>query len=227
MGLDFQLKVGSATEEVTVSASATMLRTDDVALGSSMQNTTYNALPLAMGGVPRDPTQFVALAPGVAAVVTQAAGPSYTSFNGGQQETAELYLEGVAMACPNQREIQRDLSLGVSVEAVEQFQVETTGQKAMYQGQGMPNYVFKSGTNLFHGGAYEYFRNTIFDTRGFFSPTRPWTTKTNSGPTSAAESLRTNSSFFQTIAATTTRRPLLRPSLPSPRLLNGAEISAH
>ena len=151
VGLDFQLKVGSATEEVTVSASATMLRTDDVALGSSMQNTTYNALPLAMGGVPRDPTQFIALAPGVAAVVTQAAGPSYTSFNGGQQETAELYLEGLAMTYPNQQGDTRDLSLGVSVEAIEQFQVETTGQKAMYQGQGMHNYVLKSGTNQFHG----------------------------------------------------------------------------
>ncbi len=173
VGLDIQLKVGSATEEVTVSASATMLRTDDVALGSSMQNTTYNALPLAMGGVPRDPTQFVALAPGVAAVVTQAAGPSYTSFNGGQQETAELYLEGLAMTYPNQQGDTRDLSLGVSVEAIEQFQVETTGQKAMYQGQGMHNYVLKSGTNQFHGAAYEYFRNTALDTRGFFSPIVP------------------------------------------------------
>ncbi|HEY3454494.1 MAG TPA: TonB-dependent receptor [Bryobacteraceae bacterium] len=173
VGLDFQLKVGSASEEVTVSASATMLRTDDVALGSSMQNTTYNALPLAMAGVPRDPTQFIALAPGVAAVVTQAAGPSYTSFNGGQQETAELYLEGVPMTYPNQQGDTRNLALGVSVEAIEQFQVETTGQKAMYQGQGMHNYVLKSGTNQFHGAVYEYFRNTSLDARGFFSPIVP------------------------------------------------------
>ena len=173
LGLDFQLKVGSASEEVTVSASATMLRTDDVALGSSMQNTTYNALPLAMAGVPRDPTQFIALAPGVAAVVTQAAGPSYTSFNGGQQETGELYLEGLAMTYPNQQGDTRNLSLGVSVEAIEQFQVETTGQKAMYQGQGMHNYVLKSGTNQLHGAVYEYFRNTNLDARGFFSPIVP------------------------------------------------------
>ena len=167
--LNLQLKIGSANEQVTVEAAAPMLATEDVALGASMQNNTYNSLPLAMGGVPRDPTQFIALAPGVAAVVTQAAGPSYTSFNGAQNEAAELYLEGVPMTFPNQQGDTRDLALGVSVEAVEQFQVETTGQKAQYQGQGMHNYILKSGTNQFHGSVYEYFRNTALDTRGFFS----------------------------------------------------------
>ena len=52
-----------------------------------MRNEEYAALPLQISqGVPRDPTSFVSLAPGVAAVVLQSAGPSYTSFNGGQQE---------------------------------------------------------------------------------------------------------------------------------------------
>jgi hypothetical protein len=169
VGLNLQLRVGSASEQVTVESAAPMLHTEDVALGGSMQNQIYDALPLAMGGVPRDPTQFIALVPGVAAVVTQAAGPSYTSFNGAQNESAELYLEGVPMTFPNQQGDTRDLALGVSVEAVEQFQVETTGQKAQYQGQGMHNYILKSGTNQFHGAAYEYFRNTNLDARGFFS----------------------------------------------------------
>jgi hypothetical protein len=169
VGLNLQLKIGSANEQITVASSTPMLHTEDVALGGSMQNRIYDALPLAMGGVPRDPTQFIALVPGVAAVVTQAAGPSYTSFNGAQNESAELYLEGVAMTFPNQQGDTRDLALGVSVEAVEQFQVETTGQKAQYQGQGMHNYILKSGTNQLHGAVYEYFRNTDLDTRGFFS----------------------------------------------------------
>src|SRR3712207_4580481 len=96
IGLDVTLKVGSSAEQVTVEAAAPMLRTEDVSLGQTMQNEVYNTLPLAMSsGVPRDPTQFIALAPGVAAVVTQSAGPSYTSFNGAQQETNGLYLEGV------------------------------------------------------------------------------------------------------------------------------------
>jgi hypothetical protein len=174
IGLDLELKVGSASEHVTVEAVAPILRSEDATLGGSMQNNIYDTLPLAMGsGVPRDPTLFIALVPGVAAVVTQASGPSYTSFNGAQQETNELYLEGIAMTFPNQQGDTRDLSLGVSVEAVEQFQVETNGQKAAFQGQGFHNYVLKSGSNRFHGAAYEYFRNTSLDARGFFSPFVP------------------------------------------------------
>ena len=174
VALDLELKVGSASEQVTVEGTAPSLRSQDATLGVSMGNRIYNALPLSMGtGVPRDPTLFIAGVPGVAAVVTQASGPSYTSFNGAQQETNELYLEGVAMTFPNQQGDTRDLSLGVSVEAVEQFQVEVNGQKAMYQGQGMHNYVLKSGGNNFHGAVYEYFRNTKLDARGFFSPIVP------------------------------------------------------
>jgi hypothetical protein len=170
IGIDVAMKVGSAAEQVTVEAVAPALRTEDVTLGQTMQNKVYNTLPLAMSsGVPRDPTQFIALAPGVAAVVTQAAGPSYTSFNGAQQETNGLYLEGVAMTFPNQQGDTRPLALGVSVEAVEQFQVEVNGQKAQWQGQGFHNYQLKSGTNQFHGAAYEYFRNTALDARGFFA----------------------------------------------------------
>jgi hypothetical protein len=170
IGLDFTLKVGNASEQVTVEATAPALRTEDATLGHTMQNKVYNTLPLAMSsGVPRDPTQFIALAPGVAAVVTQAAGPSYTSFNGAQQETNGLYLEGVAMTFPNQQGDTRPLALGVSVEAVEQFQVEVNGQKAQWQGQGFHNYQLKSGTNQFHGAVYEYFRNTALDARGFFA----------------------------------------------------------
>ncbi|MGA2156767.1 MAG: TonB-dependent receptor, partial [Bryobacteraceae bacterium] len=67
----------------------------------------------------------------------------------------------------------RNLAFGISVEAVEQFQVETAGAKSMYDGQGMSNYVLKSGTNQLHGGVYEYFRNTDLDARGFFPATRP------------------------------------------------------
>ncbi len=174
VGLNVELKVGSSTQEVTVEASPTPLRTDDATLGGSMQNKVYEALPLAMGsGVPRDPSQFVGLIPGVTALVTQASGPSYATFNGGRQESNGLYLEGLSLAFPNQQGDTRNIALGISVDAVDQFQAESNGEKAMYQGQGMHNYVLKSGTNRFHGTAFEYFRNTAFDARGFFAASVP------------------------------------------------------
>jgi hypothetical protein len=173
VGLNLQLQLGSATQQVTVEESATMLHTDDATLGGSMQNVVYQALPLAMSGVPRDPTQFIGLIPGVGAVITQAAGPSFATFNGAKEEMNEIYVEGLPLTFPAQQGDTRNLALGVSVEAVDQFQGETNSIKAMYQGQGMENYVLKSGTNQFHGGLFEYFRNTALDARGFFSPYTP------------------------------------------------------
>jgi hypothetical protein len=59
------------------------------------------------------------------------------------------------------------------VEAVDQFQLESAGAAVQYGGMGATNFVLKSGTNKLHGSAYEFFRNTDLDARGFFAATRP------------------------------------------------------
>jgi Carboxypeptidase regulatory-like domain/TonB dependent receptor len=173
LGLNLQLQIGAANETVTVSSAPSVLKTDDVALGSSMQNNVYDALPLAMNGSARDPSAFAGLSIGVNNYSTQPAGPSTGSFNGGQTYQNEVYIEGLPLTSAGTESDTRNLAFGVSVEAVDQFQVETSGAKAMYEGQGVENYVFKSGTNQFHGGVFEYFRNTDFDARGFFALTTP------------------------------------------------------
>ena len=171
--LNIQLKIGSSAEQITVESQGALLHTDDAVLGGSVRSDVYKALPLAMNGVPRDPTQFIALIPGVSGLSTQVAGPSTASFNGAPVGQNEIYVEGVPFTFPSQQADSRNLALGVSVEAVDQFQVQTNGMKAQYQGMGMENYVLKSGTNEFHGGVFEYFRNTVFDARGFFPATTP------------------------------------------------------
>jgi hypothetical protein len=173
VGLNLKLQIGSASQSITVEAAPTQLKTDDATLGATMQNETYDALPLAMNGVARDPTQFVSLVPGVNSYTTQVAGPSFGSFNGGQTYQNEVYVEGLPMTNAGTQGDTRNLALGISVEAVDQFQVETNGAKAMYEGQGVENYVLKSGTDHLHGGAYEYFRNTDLDARGFFPAFTP------------------------------------------------------
>ena len=84
VGLYMKLPLGASTQSVTVEAVASLLHTEDATLGGSMGNEVYSALPLAMNGVPRDPTQFVNLVPGVNSGVTQVAGTNFASFNGGQ-----------------------------------------------------------------------------------------------------------------------------------------------
>ncbi len=192
-----KLQVGAATQSITVEAAPSVLKTDDVALGSSMQNNVYDALPLAMNaaGSPRDPSAFAGLAVGVDNYSTQAAGPSTGSFNGGQTYQNEVYIEGLPLTSAGTEADTRNLAFGISVEAVDQFQVETAGAKAMYEGQGVENYVLKSGGNQFHGGVYEYFRNTDFDARGFFAAVLPVDHQNEFGATISGP-IRKNKLFF-------------------------------
>jgi hypothetical protein len=169
--LNPKLGIGTTSESITVSTEPTILLADDVKLGSSMENNVYDALPLAMNQSARDPSAFMGLASGVNSFSTQAAGPSTGSFNGGLPNTNEGYIEGLPMTSAGTEGDTRNLAFGISVEAVEQFQVATTGSPASYEGQGVSNFVVKSGTNRFHGGVYEYFRNTIFDAAGYFAKT--------------------------------------------------------
>lgn len=195
MTVNLTLQVGQVGETVTVSAAPPPLDTADSTLGGSMRNELYTALPLAMNGSPRDPTAFVALVPGVQALSTQAAGTSFASFNGGQPYLNEIYVEGIPQTNAAVQGETRTLSLGVSVEAVDQFQVETNDPPAMYEGQGVENYVLKSGANQFHGSAYEFFRNTILDARGFFPPTTP-VEKQNEFGVNASGPIKRNKIFF-------------------------------
>jgi hypothetical protein len=165
------MSVGSATDVVTVTEAPPQIETSNATLGYVMRNEVYTNLPLAMNAGPRDPTAFVALVPGVQALSSQAAGSSFATFNGGQPYMNEVYIEGIPMTNAAAQGETRNLAYSVSVEAVDQFQVQTNNSPAEYQGQGIENYTIKSGSNSFHGAAYEYFRNTVLDTWGYFSKT--------------------------------------------------------
>jgi len=195
VGVNPKLTVGAGTQSITIEATGAALKTEDATLGASMRNEVYAALPLAMNGVPRDPTQFVNLVPGVNSGVTQVAGTNFASFNGGQTYQNEVYVEGIPLTSPGTNGDTRYLSFGISVEAVDQFQVETSGAKAQFEGQGVENYVLKSGTNELHAAGFEYFRNTALDARGFFPSTTPIEHQNEFGGTVAGP-IRKNKAFF-------------------------------
>jgi hypothetical protein len=220
------LQIGSATQSVTVTDQPTSLKTDDVALGSSIDNRVYDALPLAMNGAARDPSAFAGLASGVSNYSTQAAGPSTGSFNGGQTYQNEVYIEGLPLTSAGTESDTRNLAFGVSVEAVDQFQVETNGAKAMYEGQGVSNYVFKSGTNQFHGGVSNISAIPISTPEAFSRSPRRSSIRTSSDSASAAPSRRTSSFSSATMMAIVSCRRPLPDSRPSRRLPSGPAILA-
>ncbi len=176
VGVNLTLQLGNVTETITVSEAPAQLNTSDARLGTTIRNELYTNLPLAMGtavagsGIgqgPRNPGAFIYLLPGVTE------GNRWGQINGAQGFSKDVFIEGVPITDPIQQGEGRTISLSVSVEAVEQFQVETSGTGVEFNGQGAENYTIKSGKNEFHGSGFEYLRNTVLNARGFFPAVRP------------------------------------------------------
>jgi hypothetical protein len=166
VGINIKLSVGDATESVTVTAAPPALETENASMTVNMENETYTALPLNMGGSQRDPTAFASLTPGYSG-----GGRSGTyngaggDDNGSSDSGAVTYLDGLPISQGDNRQI----SLAVSVDAVDQFQVTSSGANASQTGMGSQNYNIKHGTNNFHGSAFDYMRNTAFDSWNYFA----------------------------------------------------------
>src|SRR5262245_35705718 len=174
--VNLTLRIGNVQESVTVTEAPAPLNTSDARLGTTIRNELYTALPLAMGtavagsGIgqgPRNPGAFIFILPGVSE------GNRWGTINGAQGFSKDVFIDGVPITDPIQQGEGRTISLGVSVEAVDQFQVETSGTGVEFNGQGSENYTIKSGGDKFHGSAFEFLRNTVLDARGFIPSVRP------------------------------------------------------
>jgi hypothetical protein len=165
-GLNVKLSVGDTTESVTVTSAPPAIETENASMTVTIENETYTSLPLNMNGAQRDPTSFASLTRGYSG-----GGRSGTyngaggDDNGSSDSGAVTYLDGLAISQGDNRQI----SLAVSVDAVDQFQVTSSGSNASQTGMGSQNYNVKHGTNKFHGSAYDYMRNTAFDSWNYFA----------------------------------------------------------
>jgi hypothetical protein len=167
-GLNMQLKVGSASETVTVGALAPQINTTNGTLETEIPHDVYNALPIAMANGPKSPLGFVSLAPGV-----NQGGNATFKMNGGAAEASQMYLNGMPAPEALIGGDLRTITGATPLEAVSDSQVLTSGIPAYYSGAGVVNLVLKSGTNQFHGNIYENIRNTAFDAAGYFASKTP------------------------------------------------------
>ena len=195
IGLNFTLKVGNTSDAVTVSDAPPQINTEDARMGQTMRNEMYTSLPLSMGisGIgagPRNPQSFIYLMPGVQE------GNRWGTVNGSQGFAKDVYVEGVPVTDPIQQGEGRAINLGFSVDAIEQFQVETSGTSVEFQGQGAENYAIKSGTNQFHGSAFEFLRNTKLDARNFFAAKRSKENQNEFGGTIGGPIIKNKLFFF-------------------------------
>ena len=82
--------------------------------------------------------------------------------------TTETYVDGVPYVSPSATGDPRYVWTAVSVDAIDQMQLQTNGYSALYEGQGNLNFSLKQGGAKQHGQAYWFVRNTAFDTWGFW-----------------------------------------------------------
>src|SRR5438477_4207135 len=165
VGLDVQLQVGAATETVTVTSDAAQLETETSDIGSTVQNSLVANLPLEVSGTIRNPVQFITLVPGFVGNVGNDPGSNSTDdfkVNGGQMGGTDVLVDGVSISLvsPNTQ-----WNKGVSAEGLQEFKVLQSNFAPEFgeSGDGIVNLTMKSGTNEFHGSAYDFLRNRVLD----------------------------------------------------------------
>ena len=175
------LKVGTTATTVDVQASTVQLETETAEQSTSIDQSTYANLPLALNGAPRSPTAFSDLMPGVADAPSNSStfnepGENQIfsqSVNGGQTLASEIYYDGVSQMDTNVAGDYRNQP--VPVEAISEFTLVENNYSAEYSRTpgGILSFNTRSGTNTWHGEAYEFNENNAMNAAGWFNPVVP------------------------------------------------------
>jgi hypothetical protein len=184
--LDFMLEVGSLQDSVTVTGGSEMLQTTDASVSTVVGRKFVENVPL--NG--RTFQSLVLLSPGV---VTNSPQQSATagfagefSINGQRAETNRYTVDGISAnngayvngygaqgqtgSLPAVSAVGTTQSM-VSVDALQEFRVETSSYSAEYGRQPGGQFMFltRSGTNQVHGTGFDYLRNDVLDATNWFN----------------------------------------------------------
>ncbi len=173
IAVNVSLKVGAAQTTVEVTSEGIALQTEDATLKQTVDSATLTEMPL-------DGRQMTNLLVLQGAAVTapsndiQGSKTFYSSVvvsvAGGQGNFTDYRMDGA-----DNNDYMTNINLPFPFpDAVAQFSVESTAlgaNQGLHPG-GLVNVVTKSGTNEYHGTAFEFIRNNYIDATNFFSPTR-------------------------------------------------------
>src|SRR5712664_2035385 len=172
--IDIALEVGSVQQEVSVSANAVQVETESTQLGDVIESKKMLSLPL--NG--RSYLDLLGLQPGVVPVTSgtmqqdRPVSGGYSTNVGnlsvnGQRETANAFLVNGGDVSEG-----RNLGAGLvpNLDSVEEFRLITNSFDAEYGkfSGAVMNTITKSGTNGFHGDAFEFLRNDKLDAKNYF-----------------------------------------------------------
>jgi hypothetical protein len=203
--LHIVLPVAGVQTSVQIDANAEVAQTESSTLGGVVNHASIEALPLAN----RNYTQILGLSPGIVVSLPNAAelgrGTQNVAANGAKTVSNNVLFNGVDANNLAQNSMANDGNeIGTAIptpDAIEEFKVQTANYDAEYgRGSGANiDLVSKTGTNKFHGSAWEFLRNDIFNANDFFlkqgNQRRP-TLKQNQFGASIGGPLRKDRTFF-------------------------------
>jgi len=212
---DVRLEVGGVTESVTVEAQAPLLKSENSSVGVVIENRSITNMPL----IDRRAAQLVRLTGNV--VQTSGSGDEF-SIAGGRGANTMWYIDGSTV---------QNNSLGIPtlqynppVASLQEFHVSMSTYAAELgrTGGGIIQMTTKSGTNQFHGSAYEYVRNDKFDARNFFAAEKQRLRYHLFGASVGGPIVRNRTHFFFNYEGTrnTTSRPQIL-NVPTPEEARG------
>jgi hypothetical protein len=229
--VDIALVLGDRKEAINVTGNETRVETIESQLGEVITGNKVAAVPL--NG--RSFTDLLALQPGVAPLTTitgssiQAAGAAILSPSGnlnpgtisinGQRE----YANGFTI---NDADVVERFTMGAAVvpnlDSIAEFRILTGNFDAEYGNYsgGRIAVITKSGSNQFHGSGFEFLRNTVLDSRNFFSPERAIYGQNQFGGLFGGPVVRNRVFFFADYQGTRLRQGLDTGLVSVPSLLN-------
>jgi hypothetical protein len=157
------LEIGALTETVEVTGGTEIVQTQSPTISSTIAIEQVKALPM----VSRNALNYVVFLPGVQTT----GGPRGSTISGLPQDTINITLDGISVS-NNLQSGDGFFSLVVpSLDALEQVTVTTAAQGADAGGQGASQikFVTRSGTNLFSGTVYDYFRHPSLNSNYYFN----------------------------------------------------------
>src|SRR5467141_3296682 len=180
--LNLSLKVGQLNQTVQVSAAPPDVQTTTSTVSATVDSTTMRELPL--NG--RDWTSLATLEPGVSSIPNQvgtgfSANKGNRGFgnqlsNGGHRANENTYrVNGVSINDYSNGSPGGASGLNLGVDGIQEFSVLTSNYTAEYgrTSGAVINAITKSGVNDFHGTAFFFDRDKIFDAKNFFDPAGP------------------------------------------------------
>src|ERR1700738_5349478 len=178
--LNFTLTVGSVSQQVVVSEAAPQVDLTSATLSDVVNGKEIRQLPL--NG--RSWTDLASLSTGVTIIQTQAPVSASDrpkrglggelSISGGRPQQNSYLLDGININDYSNAGPGSILGGNLGVDAIQEFNVFTINPGAQYgrTSGGVISAITRSGTNQFHGNAYEYLRNSALDAKNFFDVTR-------------------------------------------------------